>query len=278
MTLLAMLLALGASLGWGAGDFLAGLKSRSMALLLVLLVAQSTSLAILAMATLVRGAGPPAAEFLLAAVVSGLAELAGAAALYRGLAVGRMSLVAPISAAAPAVPVVAGLLLGEVPGPAQSAGLLLVVAGITLASRASDSAGRVGPSIGYGILSAIGFGAFYVTMDVASEGDLVWALFGARATAVAVVVVGVALVRPHPRPGRADLPLLMSIGLLTTAADTMYAVATTIGLLGVVAVLAALHSVVTMGFARVVLHERLAGWQRIGIAACLCGVAVLAAA
>ena len=95
---------------------------------------------------------------------------------------------------------------------------------------------------------------------------------------VAVVVVGVLLVRPRRRPARADLPLLMSIGLLTTAADAMYAVATTIGLLGVVAVLAALHSVVTMGFARVVLHERLAGWQRIGIAACLCGVAVLAAA
>ncbi|WP_291415044.1 EamA family transporter [Actinophytocola sp.] len=278
VAMLAMLLALGASLGWGAGDFLGGLKSRSMPLLSVLVVTQSTSLAMLATAALVRAEGPPDLGFVVAAAGSGIAEIAGAAALYKGLAVGRMSLVAPISAAAPAVPLVAGLVLGEVPGPLRSVGLVLVVVGITFAARAPGSTGRVGPSVGYGLLSALGFGTFFVAMDSASEGDLLWALLVARLTAVAAIATATVATRSRPRIGRADLPVLLTIGTLTTAGDAMYATATTLGYLGVVAVLAALHSVVTIGLARIYLRERVAVPQQIGIAGCLAGVAVLAVA
>jgi drug/metabolite transporter (DMT)-like permease len=276
--MLAILLALGASLGWGASDFLGGWKSRTLPLLSVLLVAQGTSVALLATATLVHPSTPPEPGFLVAAGLAGLAELAGAAALYRGLAVGRMSVVAPISAAAPAVPLVAGLALGEVPGPLQSAGLVLIVAGITFASRASGTTGPVGPSVAYGMASALGFGAFFVAMDVASEGDVLWALGVARLSGVAAVAVAVGATRSRLRVRRNNLPVLAGIGMLMTAGDVLYATATTLGLLGVVAVLAALHSVVTIGLARVVLHERVAGWQQLGIAGCLSGVAVLAAA
>lgn len=276
--MLAILLALGASLGWGAGDFLGGWKSRTLPLLSVLLVAQGTSVALLATATLVHPSAPPGPGFLVAAGFAGLAELAGAAALYRGLAVGRMSVVAPISAAAPAVPLVAGLVLGEVPGPLQSAGLVLIVAGITFASRASGTTGPVGPSVAYGMASALGFGAFFVAMDAASEGDVLWALGVARLTGVTAIAVTVVATRSRLRLRRNDLPVLAGIGMLATAGDVMYATATTLGLLGVVAVLAALHSVVTIGLARVVLHERVAAWQQLGIAGCLSGVAVLAAA
>jgi drug/metabolite transporter (DMT)-like permease len=276
--MLAILLALGASLGWGAGDFLGGWKSRSMPLLTVLLVAQGTSVVLLGAATLVGATGPPGAGFLVAAVLAGVAELAGAAALYQGLAVGRMSVVAPISAGAPAVPLVAGLVLGEVPGPWQSAGLVLIVAGIAFAARASDTTGPVGPSVAYGIASAVGFGAFYVAMDAASEGVLLWALLTARLTAVTALAATTVATRARPRVHRLDLPVLVGIGLLATAGDAMYATATTVGLLGVVAVLAALHSVVTIGLARLFLAERVAGWQQAGIVGCLSGVTVLAVA
>lgn len=276
--MLAILLALGASVGWGFSDFLGGWQARSIPLLSVLLVSQATSVTVLGTVALVGGAAPPGVGFVTAAALAGLAELAGAAALYRGLAVGRMSVVAPISAAAPAVPLVAGLVLGEVPGPLQSAGLVLVVAGIAAASHASDTTGAVGPSVAYGIASAVGFGAFYVAMDAASEGDVRWALLIARLTAVTAIVVATVASRARPRVGRGDLPVLVGIGLLATAGDAMYATATTLGFLGVVAVLAALHSVVTIGLARVVLHERVARWQQIGIAGCLSGVVVLAVA
>jgi drug/metabolite transporter (DMT)-like permease len=276
--MLAMLLALGASLAWGASDFLGGWQSRSLPLLTVLLATQSTSVVLLVVAVAGRAAGPPDVSYVVAGAGAGLAELAGAAALYRGLAVGRMSLVAPIAAAAPAVPLVAGLVLGEVPGPAQSTGLVLIVAGIAFASRARGSAGRVGPSIAYGIAAAIGFGVFFVAMDAASEGGLLWALLVARLTALAAIGTAMAAARSGPAIRRTDLPVLVVTGVLMTAGDAMYAAATTVGYLGVVAVLAALHSVVTIGLARVLLHERVAAWQQIGIAGCLTGVAVLAVA
>lgn len=276
--MLAMLLALGSSLAWGVGDFLGGWKSRTMPLVLVLLFAQTLSVLLLGITTLIRAEGPPDGGFVLAAVLSGVAELVGVATLYRGLAVGRMSLVAPISAAAPAVPLLAGLVLGEVPGPLQTGGLVLIVIGITLAARAAESVGRVGPSIVYGVASAVGFGAYFVAMDVASEGDLLWALLIARLTAVAIITAACLALRPGPRPGRKDLPVLVAIGLLTTAGDALYAAATTFGLLGIVAVLAALHSVVTIAMARIVIRERIAAWQHVGIAGCLSGVAILAVA
>lgn len=274
--MLAMVLALGAALSWGASDFLGGWQSRSTPLRSVLLVTQTTSATLLLTTTLVRGDAPPGATYLLTAAFAGIAELAGAAALYRGLAVGRMSLVAPISAAAPAVPLAAGLLIGELPGAGQTVGLVLIVVGIVLASRAAGGSGRIAPSVGYGLASAAGFGAFFVAMDTASEGGLWWALLVARLSAMAVVVGANLGARPRTRPP--ELPLLVCTGVLMTAGDTMYAAATTLGFLGVVAVLAALHSVVTIALARLVLRERVGAWQQVGIAGCLSGVAILAAA
>jgi drug/metabolite transporter (DMT)-like permease len=173
---------------------------------------------------------------------------------------------------------VAGLVIGEVPGPLQSAGLVLIVLGIVFTARASDATGPVGPSVAYGLVSAAGFGAFYVAMDAASEGGLLWALLIARFTAVLVIAAATLATRSRPRVGRRDLPVLVGIGLLTTAGDAMYATATTLGFLSVVAVLAALHSVVTVGLARFFLAERVAGWQQAGIVGCLSGVTVLAVA
>lgn len=92
-------------------------------------------------------------------------------ALYRGLAVGRVSVVAPVAAAAPLVPFAVGLVLGHVRGSVQVTGLALVVARIVLAAhqpRAADDG--VGTAVVHGALSAAGFGAFFVFMHAAGGG------------------------------------------------------------------------------------------------------------
>lgn len=279
--MLGVLLAIGAALGWGAADFLGGLKSRTVAMLAVLLVTQTTALVFLVAVVTVAGEPPPAARFVLLGATAGLAEGLGVAALYRGLAVGTMSLVAPVASVAPAVPLVAGLLLGEVPGPLQLAGLLLAVIGVVLTSCQAPVPGaerKVATSTFYGLLSALGFGVFFVALDAASEASIPWALFTARLSAV-LALVAVA-VTGHFRIAlrAADWPLLVVIGAVIVAADAMYAMATTLGLLGVVAVIGALHTVVTIGLARIFLHERIARWQQAGIVACIAGVLVLTAA
>lgn len=278
--MLAIALALGSSLIYGVSDFLGGLKSRSLPLLSVLLISQGSALLVLAAIVLASGDDPPEVRFLLYGVLAGVSEAVGVAALYRGLAVGVVSVVAPIGAVAPVVPVAAAVALGELPAAVEGGGLALALVGIAIVSysRAGPGgSGEITPSVVFGALTALGFGGFLAAMDAASEGGVSWALLMARFTSVAVFVVAFLVTRPglHARP--AELPLLALIGLLVIAADALYALATTKGLLSVVAVLSSLYPVVTIALAYVYLHERIEPLQRIGIVVTLGGVVVISA-
>jgi uncharacterized membrane protein len=279
---LAVALALASSVVYGISDFLGGLRSRSVALLPVLLVSQGTALFLLSIIVVSRGEGPPDGAFLLYAAIAGLSETVGVAALYRGLAVGVMSIVAPVAAAAPVVPVAVGIVLGELPTLVQGAGIVLAVLGIAITSWGRTSGGvaaaELGSSISFGLLAALGFGSFFAATDAASEGDVPWALLIARLTAVTVFVTAMFLRRAPLAVRGAELPMMALIGVLIVGADSMYAIASTQGLLGVIAVLSSLYPVVTIGLARVYLHERIERLQQIGIAMCLSGVVAISGA
>src|SRR5829696_6705479 len=160
--MLAVALALGSSLAWGVSDFLGGVKSRNLPLFLVLLISQGAALVVLMVIVVGLGEPPPGGDFLLFAALAGISEAAGVAALYRGLAVGVMSVVAPVAATAPVVPLVVGLALGELPEPIQGAGIALAVVGIVItACRTTneDEPNRaIGASVLFGTLCALGFG------------------------------------------------------------------------------------------------------------------------
>ena len=68
------------------------------------------------------------------------------------------------------------------------------------------------------------------------------------------------------------------MGVLIIASDGMYAMATTLGLLSVVAVVGALHTVVTVALARICLREQIAGIQRLGVVVSFCGVLIVSSA
>jgi drug/metabolite transporter (DMT)-like permease len=280
--MLAIALALGASLTYGVSDFLGGLKSRSLPLLAVLIVSQGTALALLAAFVLPFGASPPAGSFLVYAALAGLSETVGVAALYRGLATGAMSIVAPVAATAPVVPVVVGIALGEFPSAIQGAGVVLAATGIVVTAGDEDTATRGRPvamlSAAFGLLTALGFGSFYVAMDAASEGKIPWALFVARLTAVSAFVAAALLTRSRPKLRKTDVAIVALTGALIIVADSLYATASTRGLLGVVAVLSSLYPLVTIALARAFLEERIGQRQQVGIAMCLGGVVTIAAA
>lgn len=271
-----------ASLTYGLSDFLGGLSSRTRTLLAVLLVSQTTALVLLAAIVAARGSGPPGAGSLLAAVLAGVSATIGTAALYRGLAVGVMSVVAPVAALAPVVPVLVGVVVGQPPAPGQGVGIVLAVVGVVLVSlapRPSHGAGAaVGVGVLLGVLAALGFGVSFVATATASRGGVPWALLVAQLAEMTILVGAFVATRPRLRLRAADLPVLMLIGALIVGTDSLYAVATTLGNLGVVAVLSSLYPLVTIGLARVRLHERLTPAQRAGVLSCLVGVVVIAAA
>ncbi len=274
------LLALSASLSWGFGDFLAGLRTRRLPVVTVLLVSQAAGLVTIALVVALRGAGPPDARFLAFGSLAGLAGAVGLAALYRGLAVGPMSIVAPISGTAAIVPVVAGILAGERPSPAQAAGIGLAVAGVVLASRTQGADGRHGSraeGVGLALVAALAFGLLLVALGEASEGDPYWGTLAMRGASFSLIVLAALVLRPSVSLRERDLPILLLVGVLDTAGNALFAVATTKSLLAVVAVLGQLYPVVTVLLARLVLGERISRGQGVGVLSAFAGVALITA-
>jgi hypothetical protein len=174
----------------------------------------------IALVVAVRGEGPPSPEHLGYAALAGAAGAVGLAALYRGLAVGSMSVVAPISATAAVVPVVFGVLTGERPSPAQGIGIALPVVGVVLASRSRGVDGRgraVAEGAGLALVAALAFGLLLVALGEASEGDALWATLGMRAASFSLVVVTAFVLRPSFALAERDLSVLVLIGILDTA-------------------------------------------------------------
>jgi drug/metabolite transporter (DMT)-like permease len=281
--MLALALALGASVAWGGSDFVAGLASRRMPLLAVLVGSQVAGLALLLGLLAVAGEAPPPSGAVVAAALAGVAELAGFAALYQGLARGPMSVVAPISSAAALVPVVAALATGERPATAAIVGMGLVLLGAALAcAERDDDAGRgraaAAPGAALALLAALSFGAFFVAMDTAAhDAGAAWAVALNRSTSVSVLVFAVALMRPRMGFARTDLATVATVGLLDAAANAMFAFALTQGLTSSVSVLGSLYPVTTVVLAVMVLDERVAPRQAAGVAIVLAGIGLVSA-
>ncbi len=276
-------LGLGSGLFWGTGDFLGGLSSRRLPALAVTIWSQlAGGLALLGVVA-VSGQRPTVAGMAWGA----LAGLCGGTALllfYKGMAEGAMSIVAPVSACGAVVPVVVAFARGEWPGLPAFAGILAAVAGVVLVSR--PPRGRRGGALPLRLLAmslgaALGFGLFFVFVDVASSvpgGTPLWAAAGVRAGSL-TWLTGITVVarRPLVWPGR-RVGLVLLAGVLDTTANVLFAYASTLGNLGVVGVLGSLYPVATVLLARFVLAERLSGRQAAGVALALGGVALLGTA
>ncbi|HZQ66325.1 MAG TPA: EamA family transporter [Gaiellaceae bacterium] len=273
-----MLLALAASASWGVSDFLGGLKARAVPVLTVLMVSQPAGLVLLAGVVVVRRDAPPRGWWPLWAALGGLGGAIGIGALYRGLAVGAMGIVAPITSTSPLIPLTVGLARGERPSTLQLAGIGVALVGVALAGWERDGEGlrgRAAVGAGLALLAAASFGSSQVGLEAASNADPYWATFVLRAASVALVAA--VCLRAHPvRPGRI-WPTLAVVGSLDTFATILFAVATTKGLFSVVAVLASLYPVLVAILARVVLGERLTPVQRGGALAAIGGAAAISA-
>jgi drug/metabolite transporter (DMT)-like permease len=280
---LALSLALGSSLCWGFSDFVAGLQARRSPLLRVMLVSQGAALAVLCVVVVARGQGPPDVARLLPAAAAGLGGAIALSAFYRALAIGTMSIVAPISATGAAVPVIVGIATGDRPAAIQLLGVVAAIVGVVLAGREPGEAVErraARASVGLALVAAIGFGAFFVGLRSSARTDVLWALLAARAAgvlglAVAVTVSGRS--RELVSGGRRGLAILVGVGLLDLGANALFALASRHGLLSVVAVGASLYPLVTVALARAILGERIARVQEVGIVSALAGVALIAA-
>lgn len=276
---MAILLALGCAVVYGAADFLGGLATRRTSVFGVVALSQVSGLVAL-VALLPWLGGSVGGADLGWGALAGLAGAAGLLVFFRALAGGVMSVIAPVTAVtAAAVPVLVGLLGGEQIGTWASVGVALALAAVVLVSAESGllalRAARPASLIPALVAGAM-FGLFFVLLDRTSDDSGLTPLVAARLASV-VLVVGIALARRKKLTvTRSALPLVVASGIGDMTANALFLLATQQdGQLAITGVLASLYPVSTVVLAQVVLRERLVGAQIAGLAAAVTAVVLI---
>jgi drug/metabolite transporter (DMT)-like permease len=296
---MAVVLGLLVSLTYGAGDFFGGLAAKRARAGAVVLGSFALSTVLLVVATSLWwsvGTLPaPRGRDLALGAATGVVGPAALGLLYHGLAVGRMSVVAPITAVlAAVVPFTWGLATGDRPGALAVAGVVVALVAVGFISGAPEHAdtlrepgeaplrsdrGVVAVAVGAGL----GFGVVYVLLGSTTDDAGLWPLLVARPLAV-VLATGaltvLAVTRSAPVRSELAVPpgarsLVAAAGVLDVGANTIYLAATRQGLLSIVAVLSSLYPAATVVLARVVLGERLHRQQVAGLVLAAAGVTAI---
>ena len=285
---MAILLGLAAALTYGAGDFVGGLVTRRAPLFSVVLLSQVAGTALLLVAVPFFVDSGPTAHALVWGGASGAAGATGVLFLYKGLAAGRMSVVAPItSVEAAVVPVVWGLAAGERPPVVALAGVVVALVAVVLvagfqpgeavADAPAARAGRLAPGVAEALIAGVAFGAFFILLDEAGDATGLWPLVGGRTASLTILAVLV-LARGERVAAAPDTRLpIVAAGALDVAANLLYLLATREGLLSIVAVLTSLYPASTILLARIVLGERMGRLQVAGLGLAVAGVVMMTA-
>ncbi|MBA2314371.1 MAG: EamA family transporter [Chloroflexi bacterium] len=261
---------------WGTSDFAAGLASRRVSVLALVLAAQTVGMTVALGLAMLRAEPVPAPMDVLWSGLAGVLGTGAIVALYAGLAVGRMGVVAPVAGVIGAlVPVAVGIALEGLPAGIVLVGMAAAVVAVVLVSRVGGEAGaRSG--IELGLLAGLGIGLFNVTITRVDEGLVFGPLTIVRVAAL--VVLALALLARRQRvalPARLA-PAIVAIGLLDMAANAGFLLAEQTGSLAVAAVLSSLYPVITVILATIVLRERVTRSHAAGIALALLAIVLIA--
>jgi drug/metabolite transporter (DMT)-like permease len=280
---MAVLLGVLVAASFGSGDFLGGRASRRAPTLTVLMVAQAAAVLGAIVVCLFVGARVETRDLGFGAL-AGCVNIVGLGLLYQGLAVGRMGVVAPLTAVvASVVPIGWGLANGERPSVVVLVGAALALAAAGLIAReANEARGELAPASGlaWAIASGACFGTSLILYVQTATASGLWPVLAARIAAFVLVAVTLAVLAARgsrlPFPAGPDRTLALGAGALDVAASTFLLLAVRQGLMVVVAPLAALAPAATVILARAVLGEHLDAVQRVGLVLALIGLVMVA--
>jgi drug/metabolite transporter (DMT)-like permease len=262
---------LGSAAAFGAGDFSGGLAARRAPAWIVAAGAQVVGLSLLLLLAALTRPPAPDIETLLYGMAAGVFGGLGLAALYAALSLGSMGLVAALSGAGSvAIPAAVGAFLfsqhlgtGQWMGVAAAAGAGLLAGGAT-------TRGVSARALQLAAVAAVGFGVWFVLLDLAADRQALWALVASRASASALIGgLAVVLARRDLGRVRAAWPLIGLAGALDVTGNAAFVMATTVVPVGLAAALSGLYPVVTMLLSWVLLRDRL---PPLGLAALILAV------
>lgn len=247
-----------------------------------MLVSQIVGMGLALVLAIARGETAPEPADLGWSVLGGVSGGIGISALYRGLAVGRMGIVAPVTGVIAAlIPVAAGIVLEGLPPPLVLLGIGLAIVAVILVSRVRDDpAGPLGPpgpsGLGLALVAGVAIGLFSVFAAQLSDGHAFGPLVVIRGAEAALVAGAVIATRAAWRPDRRLVPAISAVGLLDMAGNGAFILAVQAGALAVAAVLSSLYPVTTVVLAAVFLRERVTRTHAVGIALAMAAIACIA--
>ena len=268
---------------WGIGDFFITLLTRRVGTRWALLSIQVLSL--IAWVVLLLRHGLPALGspglwgILLATAVC---HVLGLAFVYRAFEIGNLAIVSPISSAFAIVTAILSLISGERPPALVLAGSVLLMLGVTLATRGESGAEATRGSlrgVPEALSSALAFGTMFWLFYFYIEPKLGYAVPLVALKALAVGGSTLALILARPAAGGGSIrpsPEVVLLAIGAAAADTAawltYIEGTHTSYATVVTALASLFSAVTVLLAWRFFRERLAVHQWVGVAVILAGI------
>lgn len=284
--MLAIVIGLASAVTYGVADFFGGLAAkRTPAVVVTAFVALVGLAALVPIALLV-----PARPSYEAVLWGGLSGVTGAAAiflLYAALAIGPMSILSPLTAVLSAiVPMTWGLVGRErLPwwGYLALGGVLVAIVLVGFVPEKGAVRPRLRGLV-YATFSGILIGCFFILVDQAPADSGLYPIVANRVVAgsILLVVLAVLLVRARRRsvpafPGlRGAWGLIVACGIADAAANVLILTGLRMGDLTVMSVLAALYPGGTIALAALVLRERIAPVQWVGLLLALASAAVLA--
>jgi uncharacterized membrane protein len=278
------ILALASAALYGAADFIGGMTARRADTMAVVVVSQGAGLLLVALLLPLLGTPAPGASDWTWGVVAGLTGGIGVALLYRALAIGVMSLVAPVTAVcAVAVPVVVAVaLLGERPAVYASVGIVVAIVAIALVSQQEDvrapEARTGGSGVGLALGAGVAIGLFFLALARTSASAGLWPLLAARLGSVTFFAALMLFTRRSLRMTGPVTWAAIAAGIVDMLANLLYLLASRAGPLTLVVTLSSLYPASTVLLARFVLHERLATRQWIGVACALVAIVMIVSA
>jgi drug/metabolite transporter (DMT)-like permease len=290
-----ILLGLATALSWGSADLFARFATRKIGTFRTMLYMQFFGFLLMTAALhwlggwghLADGSGWRPWGW---GILAGILNTSSTLALYRAFEIGKLSIVAPISASYPVLTTLLSVATGERLTLVRVVGIGLAILGVILVARGesvenstsapeeSKPLGKKNLGIGWALMAAVGFGVMFWLLGIrvvplVGSAPSVWII---RLTSAVTTFLVILLLRQSMAlPPHRDTPWILGVGFLDTVAYVFNNIGMRLEQVSVVSVLASLYGAVTVGLAAIILRESVARMQWMGIALIFAGVVLI---
>ncbi len=214
---------------------------------------------------------------------AGSLNACGTLSLYRSFEIGKMAVVAPLSASYPALTLILSWLSGDHLTAARVTGILFILLGVAVVAggehvpseKSAQPKAANTRGIGWAIIAAVAFGVLFWLLGIrivprVGAVQAVWMIRLTSSLLTAAIILFAS--QPLRLPRGSVRWMALGMGAFDTLAFVMSNRGMQMEQVAVISVLGSLYGAVTVGLAAIFLREHISRWQWAGIATIFGGI------